>query len=153
MPKYVLLGAVGAGKSTLFQLLHDRTANEARKTQAMDYDLAGSVDTPGEFFSNPHFYPAMLSATAEAEVLLYVHAADDRECRVPPGFLSIYSHITVACVITKADLPDADVAETESLLRQWGLPEPFFVLGHGMSEKLQILQEWLAQHDACKTCE
>lgn len=59
MKRYVLLGTVGAGKSTLYAALHGIACDEAKKTQAMQYDLDGGVDTPGEFFCHPMYYPAI----------------------------------------------------------------------------------------------
>ena len=73
MKRYVLLGTVGAGKSTLYAALHGIACDEAKKTQAMQYDLDGGVDTPGEFFCHPMYYPALLSATVDTDVLIYVH--------------------------------------------------------------------------------
>ena len=75
MKRYVLLGTVGAGKSTLYAALHGIACDEAKKTQAMQYDLDGGVDTPGEFFCHPMYYPALLSTTVDTDVLIYVHPA------------------------------------------------------------------------------
>ena len=76
MKRYVLLGTVGAGKSTLYAALHGIACDEAKKTQAMQYDLDGGVDTPGEFFCHPMYYPALLSTTVDTDVLIYVHPAN-----------------------------------------------------------------------------
>ena len=67
MKRYVLLGTVGAGKSTLYAALHGIACDEAKKTQAMQYDLDGGVDTPGEFFCHPMYYPALLSTTVDTD--------------------------------------------------------------------------------------
>ena len=107
MKRYVLLGTVGAGKSTLYAALHGIACDEAKKTQAMQYDLDGGVDTPGEFFCHPMYYPALLSTTVDTDVLIYVHPANDPLCRLPAGFLNIYTQREVICAITKVDLPDA----------------------------------------------
>ena len=85
MKRYVLLGTVGAGKSTLYAALHGIACDEAKKTQAMQYDLDGGVDTPGEFFCHPMYYPALLSTTVDTDVLIYVHPANDPLCRLPAG--------------------------------------------------------------------
>ena len=81
MKRYVLLGTVGAGKSTLYAALHGIACDEAKKTQAMQYDLDGGVDTPGEFFCHPMYYPALLSTTVDTDVLIYVHPANDPPAR------------------------------------------------------------------------
>lgn len=143
MFKYLLLGMVGAGKSTLFNML--RGVNEAAgKTQAVDYDLSGGVDTPGEFFCFHQFYPALLSLTSEADTIVYVHAADDPECHMPPGLLEVYRDRQLIVVITKADLPGVDVKATEAMLRANGLEErQFFIVGKNDKASYQHLKAWL----------
>ena len=116
MKRYVLLGTVGAGKSTLYAALHGIACDEAKKTQAMQYDLDGGVDTPGKFFCHPMYYPALLSTTVDTDVLIYVHPANDPLCRLPAGFLNIYTQREVICAITKVDLPDADFEATKAML-------------------------------------
>ena len=124
MKRYVLLGTVGAGKSTLYAALHGIACDEAKKTQAMQYDLDGGVDTPGEFFCHPMYYPALLSTTVDTDVLIYVHPANDPLCRLPAGFLNIYTQREVICAITKVDLPDADFEATKSMLMDHGVSGP-----------------------------
>ena len=121
MKRYVLLGTVGAGKSTLYAALHGIACDEAKKTQAMQYDLDGGVDTPGEFFCHPMYYPALLSTTVDTDVLIYVHPANDPLCRLPAGFLNIYTQREVICAITKVDLPDADFEATKAMLMDHGV--------------------------------
>lgn len=48
-----------------------------RKTQALEYDAQGCIDTPGEFFSHPRLFHALINSTAECELLIYVHPAND----------------------------------------------------------------------------
>lgn len=143
MKRYVLLGTVGAGKSTLYAALHGIVCDEAKKTQAMQYDLDGGVDTPGEFFCHPMYYPALLSTTVDTDVLIYVHPANDPLCRLPAGFLNIYTQREVICAITKVDLPDADFEATKSMLMDHGVSGPFFPLGKDRPELLQELVDWL----------
>lgn len=146
MKRYVLLGTVGAGKSTLFGALHG-LGGEATKTQAMDYDLDGGVDTPGEFLCHPMFHAALLSTTADTDALIYVHPANEPMCRLPAGFLNIYAEREVACAITKIDLPDADYEGTKAMLMEHGVPGPFFPLGKDRPDLLQKLVDWLSRDD------
>ena len=113
MKRYVLLGTVGAGKSTLYAALHGIACDEAKKTQAMQYDLDGGVDT------------------------------NDPLCRLPAGFLNIYTQREVICAITKVDLPDADFEATKAMLMDHGVSGPFFPLGKDRPELLQELVDWL----------
>ena len=135
MKRYVLLGTVGAGKSTLYAALHGIACDEAKKTQAMQYDLDGGVD--------PMYYPALLSTTVDTDVLIYVHPANDPLCRLPAGFLNIYTQREVICAITKVDLPDADFEATKAMLMDHGVSGPFFPLGKDRPELLQELVDWL----------
>lgn len=52
MKRIAFVGTVGAGKTTLFNALQgDYTL--ARKTQAVEFNDKGDIDTPGEYFSPP----------------------------------------------------------------------------------------------------
>ena len=77
--RFMLIGDVGAGKTTLINALFGR-CEEARKTQAIEYEGCG-MDTPGEYFSHPRLYSALLSSAPDVETLVYVHPADGEQCR------------------------------------------------------------------------
>lgn len=117
--RFALVGPVEAGKSTLFRALCGH-GGEVRKTQAVEYDARGCIDTPGEFFSHPRLFHALINSTAECDLLVYVHPANDLECRLPPGLLDINGHRRTAAVISKTDLPDAQPDAVEDLLREQG---------------------------------
>ena len=134
MKRYVLIGTGGAGKSTLYAALHGIACDEAKKTQAMQYDLDGGVDTPGEFFCHPMYYPALLSTTVDTAVLIYVHPANDPLCRLPAGFLNIY---------TQREVIYADFEATKAMLMDHGVSGSFFPLGKDRPELLQELVDWL----------
>lgn len=123
---FVLIGTVSAGKTTLFNALHGITES-ARKTQAVEFGLDGSIDTPGEFFSHPRFYHALINTTSDAEMLVYVHAADDTECRLVSGLLDVYGERRLIGVITKIDLPNVNVPAIREMLRTNGIEEIFEV--------------------------
>lgn len=118
--RYALVGGVGAGKTTLFNALRGRK-EIPRKTQALDFDLSGALDTPGEFFSHPRLYRALITSTDNVDTLVFVHAANERECHLPPGLLDVHSGKRLVGVISKCDLPDADPEAAEQLLRRHGV--------------------------------
>jgi ethanolamine utilization protein EutP len=120
----MLIGEIEAGKTTLLNALFDKN-QEAMKTQAIEYESTG-VDTPGEYFSHPRLYSALLCAAADVETLVYVHAADRLDCRLPPGLLDVYADKKVIGVITKTDLPEARPDVVEGLLRDNGIQGPIF---------------------------
>lgn len=136
---FMLLGPVGAGKSTLFNALFERGA-EVQKTQAVEYESDLGVDTPGEFFSHPRLYHALINTAADVGTLVYVHPADDFSCRMPPGFLQIYQGKHLITVLTKTDLPEADPDRVESLLRDSGIDGLFFRVSTAQPESIVPLK-------------
>ncbi|VEC51477.1 ethanolamine utilization protein, EutP [Klebsiella aerogenes] len=59
MKRIAIVGAVGAGKTTLFNALQGNYSL-ARKTQALEFNDRGDIDTPGEYFSHPRWYHALI---------------------------------------------------------------------------------------------
>ncbi len=55
MKRIAFVGTVGAGKTTLFNALQGNYTL-ARKTQAVEFNDNGDIDTPGEYFSHPRWY-------------------------------------------------------------------------------------------------
>lgn len=122
---FMLAGPIGAGKTTLFNMLFDRPG-DAYKTQAVEYEADIGLDTPGEFFSHPRLYRALINTASDVGTLIYVQAADDFECRMPPGLLGIYRDKPVIGVITKTDVAGADPARVEALMRAHGITGRIF---------------------------
>ncbi|VDA47204.1 hypothetical protein BANRA_00009 [Klebsiella pneumoniae] len=58
------------------------------------------------------------------DTLIYVHAANDTESRLPPGLLDIGSRKHLIVAISKTDLPDANVAAVRQLLDGMGFQAP-----------------------------
>lgn len=138
--KFMLIGQIGAGKTTLLNALVGRSVHEARKTQAIEFDESGALDTPGEYFSHPRLYHALITSAADVDRLVYVHPANDVTCRLPPGLLDIYSMKTIDAVITKTDMPDADAARVEQVLRAAGVTGSIFSVAWNDEEALERLR-------------
>jgi ethanolamine utilization protein EutP len=137
----MLLGAVSAGKTTLFNLLFGR-GESARKTQAIEFEESG-IDTPGEFFSHPRLYHALINTSSDVDVLVYVHSCDSEECRLPPGLLNVYGGKRLIGVITKTDLPDCDPERAESVLRHVGVSGPIFRVSNRYPDSIVPLKQYL----------
>ncbi len=116
--RFIFLGAVEAGKTSLFNALRG-IENEAVKTQALDYDQ-NMIDTPGEFFSYPRLYHALITTMTEVSTVIYVHAANDFNFRLPEGLLAVNEGKRMIAVITKTDLIDADPVRVRNLLQSHG---------------------------------
>jgi ethanolamine utilization protein EutP len=137
----MLLGAVDAGKTTLFNLLYGREES-ARKTQAIEFEDSG-IDTPGEFFSHPRLYHALINTSSDVDVLVYVHSCDSDECRLPPGLLNVYGGKRLVGVITKTDLPGCDLGRAEGLLRRAGSFDPIFHVSNRYPDSIAPLKQYL----------
>lgn len=124
-PRFMLIGQIGAGKTTLFNGLFGKD-EPARKTQVMEFEGNRGIDTPGEYFSHPRMYHALISMSVEVERLLYVHPADVFDCRLPPGLLDVYANKSIDAVVTKMDRTSTDLPRVERLLRDAGVKGRIF---------------------------
>jgi len=115
MKKVMIIGAVGAGKSTLIKALFGEQPF-ATKTQSLVY-RDWVIDTPGEYTENPLFYRSLMATAHEAVAVVLVHDASRQRNYFPPGFAGGFP-VPALGVITKIDHPQADVKRAEALLRQ-----------------------------------
>lgn len=143
MKRIAFVGTVGAGKTTLFNALQGNYTL-ARKTQAVEFNDNGDIDTPGEYFSHPRWYHALITTLQDVDMLIYVHGANDPESRLPAGLLDIGVSKRQIAVISKTDMPDADVAATRKLLLETGFEEPIFELNSHDPQSVQQLVDYLA---------
>ena len=138
---FMLLGPVGAGKSTLFQALLGHVA-VVRKTQAAEFEN-GCIDTPGEYFSHPRLYHALINTCSSVDTIVYVHPCNDLEHRLPPGLLTIYEGKRLIGVITKTDLPDGRPDQIEEMLRDNGFSGPIFRISNRDQRSVECLRTYL----------
>ncbi|MGP6327682.1 EutP/PduV family microcompartment system protein, partial [Escherichia coli] len=99
---------------------------------------------PGEYFSHPRWYHALITTLQDVDMLIYVHGANDPESRLPAGLLDIGVSKRQIAVISKTDMPDADVAATRKLLLETGFEEPIFELNSHDPQSVQQLVDYLA---------
>ena len=136
----MLIGAVGAGKTSLLNVLN-QTAEPASKTQSLEYHPC-SIDTPGEFIENPNYYSALFSTSLEATRLLFVQDATSKVSVFPPGFAQAFSKHTMG-VVTKIDHPHANVQHAKEVLKKMVLSGPILAIsaftGEGIEELKRIL--------------
>lgn len=143
MKRIAFVGDVGAGKTTLFNALAGNYS-QARKTQAVEFSHNGDIDTPGEYFSHPRWYRALITTLQDVDTVIYVHAANEKESRLPEGLLNIGGNKRHIAVITKTDVPDANIAATKALLINMGFQEPIFELNSLSRHSVQALADYLA---------
>jgi ethanolamine utilization protein EutP len=138
---FILIGPIGAGKSTLFKALFGRE-EAVRKTQVVEYE-DGGIDTPGEYFSHPRLYHALLSTSSTVDTLVYVHPCNELEHRMPPGLLRVYEGKRLVGAITKTDLPDARPDLIEDMLRGNGFNGPIFRTSSRDRQSIERLKAYL----------
>ena len=143
MKPIAFVGAVGAGKTTLFNALQGDYAL-AKKTQAIEFNSNGDIDTPGEYFNHPRWYHALISTLQDVDTIIYIHAANDKESRLPAGLFDIGVSKRHLAVISKTDMPDADVAATRQLLYGMGFQGPIFALNGQDPDSVRLFAEYLA---------
>lgn len=100
----MLIGPVGAGKSTLIKAL-ELADGAVKKTEALIY-MDQAIDTPGEMITIPHFYNALILNSIRARLVLFLMDAS-RPCQLPSR-LALALKAPVLGVISKVDLGSAD---------------------------------------------
>ena len=69
MPRIMLIGEWHSGKSTLIRTL-SRSDYRPRKVFAVDHH-GDFVNTPSEFLENRRWYPALITASAHCDTLIF----------------------------------------------------------------------------------
>lgn len=110
----MLIGAIGAGKSTLTNSLLGKVV-PAVKTQTLVY-YDWMVDTPGEYTENPYFYKNIMATALEVTHVFYLQDATNGKMIFPPGFSMGFSKLPIG-VITKSDHQDANLERSIEMIR------------------------------------
>lgn len=135
----MLIGETRVGKSSLIGVLSNKPF-KSHRAMAVEYH-EGFINTPGEFLENHRFYTALITASADAEVILMVLDATRSASLFPPSSAAVFNKQVVG-IITKIDLPDADIVRAERLLRNTGtrhIVHTSVVSGAGLDELRCIL--------------
>ncbi|MDF2873483.1 MAG: ethanolamine utilization protein [Sporomusa sp.] len=122
-PKILLIGGIGAGKTTLKQ----RLLNESLvylKTQALDYSSV-FIDCPGEYLEIPRYYHVLIDASFGAAEVWALHDATRRTCPFPPKFATAFRRPVIG-IVTKVDQETACPEVAEGNLRKAGITGPVY---------------------------
>lgn len=139
-PKVMIIGGIGAGKSSLAARLND-SCEEVRKTQTLTY-CSSTIDTPGEYIENPFMYKNILAVAEEADFILFVQALDQIRCVYPPGLARSFNKRTVG-VITKADGDLTNLPRVLLNFKEIGLEEPYFITSAKTGQGIKALKAFL----------
>ncbi|MBU7317887.1 EutP/PduV family microcompartment system protein [Paenibacillus oleatilyticus] len=140
MRKVMIIGAVGAGKSTLVKALMGEQ-EAAVKTQSLVFH-DWLIDTPGEYSENPLYYRSLMATSHQAAAILLIQDATRERNYFPPGFAGGFP-IPAIGAVTKIDHPKANSDRAVSLLRS-SLPQGEILLtsaagGEGIAELKELL--------------
>ena len=142
LKKIIFMGKTKSGKTTLCQKLHN-IAVSYRKTQAVEQYL-NSIDTPGEYLENRHYYSALIISAADAKVIGIVADPTEQENFIPPAFAMTFSRPVIG-IITKIGICDeAQIRKAEQALKNGGISEIFkidSILNIGLNELFKFLEE------------
>ncbi|GAA0116930.1 EutP/PduV family microcompartment system protein [Clostridium senegalense] len=103
MKKIMLIGSIGAGKTTLTQSLKNQLI-EYKKTQSIEFNDF-IIDTPGEYIENRMYYNALIVTSAESDVIGLLHDCTNENINFPPGFGNMFNKPVIG-ICTKTDLCD-----------------------------------------------
>lgn len=134
----MLIGSIGAGKSTLTNALLGRKV-EAVKTQSLIY-YDWIVDTPGEYIENPLFYKNIMATSLEVTHVLYLQDATRQKAIFPPGFSSGINKLPIG-VVTKCDAEDADIDSAIQHLKRVITRGPIVVSSSMTGKGLQEIKD------------
>lgn len=125
MKNVIFMGKTGCGKTTLCQKLND-LAIEYKKTQSVEI-YKDSIDTPGEYMENRHFYNALIVTAADARLIALVVDPTSGYHAIPPSFAGIFQKQVIG-IITKITLAEeTQILKAEQELEKAGVKRIFKV--------------------------
>ena len=101
MGKILLIGGIGAGKTSLKQMLMNEHVSY-RKTQMLDFSQL-FIDCPGEYLEIPRFYHVLIDASHQVSEIWALQDATKQRTFYPPKFAKVFNKPIIG-IITKVDL-------------------------------------------------
>lgn len=140
--RIMLIGNTRVGKTSLANCINSEDF-EVMKSQAICYG-ENTIDTPGEYLESPMMHKYIISASQDADAVIFVQSFDQPVFSFPPNFAQVFNKKRIG-VITKNDLEEKrnDLALLLSNFREIGLKEPFFITSSRTKEGIGELVEYL----------
>lgn len=148
MKKIILIGRVGAGKTTLTQKLRGEELSYY-KTQYIHYGES-IIDTPGEYTELRQLSGPLALYAYEANMVGLVISADDPYSIFSPNITCLVNNREVVGIITGIDKKYADVKKCANWLSIAGCKKIFPVssyTGEGIAEILEYLNKEDTPHE------
>lgn len=143
MKSIILIGTIGAGKTTLSQALLGEDVSY-KKTQAVEVRGKCILDTPGEYLERRQMQGALMITSADADVIVLLQDPLDARCKYPPCYAGAFAKEVIG-IVTKKDLAtEKQMEEAKIKLRLAGARKIFTVssqTGEGIPELMEYLSE------------
>ena len=144
--RIILIGRSAAGKTTLCQYLNRQELRYC-KTQTIHIINKEMIDTPGEYLERRNFWGALMVASVDAEVIVFVQDATESGTMFPPAYSSMFAKPIIG-VVTKSDLADGQQLEVAAkYLKMAGAAQIFITSSvngsgfEGLCEALGYIQK------------
>ncbi|MBC2725527.1 EutP/PduV family microcompartment system protein [Desulfosporosinus sp.] len=125
MGRILLIGGIGAGKTSLKQMLMNEQVSY-KKTQMLDFSHT-FIDCPGEYLEIPRFYHVLIDASHQVSEIWALQDATKQRTFYPPKFSKVFRKPIIG-IITKVDLPKANIQQATSFLNYAGIEEPYYIM-------------------------
>lgn len=149
MGRILLIGGIGAGKTSLKQMLMNEQVSY-KKTQMLDYSHT-FIDCPGEYLEIPRYYHVLIDASHRVTEIWALQDATKQRSFYPPKFAKVFRKPIIG-IITKVDLPKADIKQAASFLNFAGIEEPFYSTSVMNGEGVAPLRKRLEELNELRNC-
>lgn len=136
--KILLIGGIGAGKTSLKQILGHETLSY-RKTQMLEFSNT-FIDCPGEYLEIPRYYHVLIDTSHQVLEIWALQDATKKRSIFPPNFVNIFRQPVIG-ILTKIDLPQANLENARSYLKDAGIIEPIYPISVMSGEGIQPLAQ------------
>jgi ethanolamine utilization protein EutP len=118
--KIMLIGETFTGKSSLIGALSD---DDYTPHRAMAIEYVGQfINTPGEFLENRRFYHALITSSADCDIIIFVQDTTRSTSLFPPLFASMFNRKIIG-VSSKVDAENSNRGLAERFLKNAGVKE------------------------------
>ncbi len=140
--RIMLIGNSRVGKTSLANCINSEDF-EVMKSQAICYG-ENTIDTPGEYLESPLMHKYIISASQDADAVIFVQSFDQPIFSFPPNFAQVFNTRRIG-VITKNDLEEKrnDLARLLSNFREIGVEAPYFITSSKTKEGIEELVDYL----------
>lgn len=145
MGKILLIGGIGAGKTTLKQKLTNQEVSY-RKTQMLDFSST-FIDCPGEYLEIPRYYHVLIDTSHRVSEIWALQDPTKSRALYPPNFAKTFRKPVIG-IVTKIDLPKADLKRSIAFLNLAGIQEQICQVSamtgagmDGLKARLEALSE------------